>query len=205
MVTTLRHLLIQRAARLQERPAFSAPGWGTLSYAHLRQRVEGVALGIMADPPPQAALFARTGSPWDWAAEIAAACCGFRWESGAPHLGPEVLGGLRFNAEDGRQPYHDQEDQVQEATPFLPNRTQGELLQRLRRLGVQLGWDHETHLRMPLAWLGTGEGRAALWSALYAGAHAELHDNPDDLDWNPAAFEDLLSDGAPRLDGKPNR
>ena len=61
---TLRALLIQRAARLQERPAFTAPGWGTLPYPAFRNRVEGVALGIMAGEPPMGTrIFSATGGP----------------------------------------------------------------------------------------------------------------------------------------------
>ena len=71
MPSTLRDLLIQRAARLQGRPALTAPDWGTLSYAQLRNRVEGVALGILSVEPPLV-VFSATGTAWDWAAEVAA-------------------------------------------------------------------------------------------------------------------------------------
>ena len=64
MATTLRDLLIQRAARLQGRPALTTPDWGTLSYAQLRNRVEGVALGLLATDPPST-VFCGTGTPWD--------------------------------------------------------------------------------------------------------------------------------------------
>ena len=68
----LRHLLIQRAARLQERQALTATPWGTLGYPAFRNRVEGVALGLMAtEPPPGARLSSATGGPWDWACEVA--------------------------------------------------------------------------------------------------------------------------------------
>ena len=45
---------------------------------------------------------------------------------------------------------------------------------RLRRLNISLGWDHDTRVDLPLAHLGEPPLRAALWSALYAGAHAVL-------------------------------
>jgi hypothetical protein len=45
---------------------------------------------------------------------------------------------------------------------------------RLRRLNTILGWDHDTRVELPLARLAEPALRAALWSALYAGAHAVL-------------------------------
>jgi hypothetical protein len=65
------------------------------------------------------------------------------------------------------------------------------LLTRLRRLNGSLGWDHETRLRIPLAALPTAEARAALWSLLYAGGHAELVDGAAG-DWCAAGRFDLL-------------
>jgi len=206
MVTHLRHLLIQRAARLQERPAFHAPDWGLLSYAQFRNRVEGVALGIMAAPPPEGGIFSRTGTAWDWICEVAAACCGLRWDPSAPCPDTALLGGARFNDEAGRQAYHDAEDRVNEGTPFLPGLPQGGLLQRLQRLNTHLGWDHDTHIALPLSALPGLEGRAALWSALYAGAQAELttpvppdrrlgrffSKTPVQTTWDPGPFRGLL-------------
>ncbi len=173
MATTLRDLLIQRAARLQGRPALTSPAWGTLSYAQLRNRVEGLALGLLAaDPPP--AVFSATGTPWDWLAEVAAAASGLPWDSTGQAVPPEVLGGTRFNDEGGRGPYHDREQLVVAATPFTAGLDHGQLMARLRRLNVQLGWDHDTVVDLPLAQLEGAPVRAALWSALYAGAHAVL-------------------------------
>jgi hypothetical protein len=194
---TLRTLLIQRAARLQERPAFTTPDWGTLDYFHFRNRVEGVALGIMATPPSDAGIFASTGTPWDWISEVAAACCGLRWNPEAPSMDEAILGGPRFNDEAGRQPYHDCEHDFDEATPFLPAMSQGGLVQRLQRLNGRLGWDHDTHLSLPLASLATAETRAALWSALYAGAHAELVQGPKaqaSPDWASTPFLGFFSE-----------
>jgi len=111
MATTLRDLLIQRAARLQGRPALTTTDWGTLSYAQLRNRVEGVALGLLATEPPSA-VFCATGTPWDWAAELAAAASGLAWDPAGQAVPPEVLGGARFNAEAGRGPYHAREQLV---------------------------------------------------------------------------------------------
>ncbi len=173
MATTLRDLLIQRAARLQDRPALTAPAWGTLSYAQLRNRVEGVALGLLAEDP-NAAVFSASGSAWDWAAELAAAASGLMWDPTGLTVPPEVLGGPRFNAEAGRGPYHTREQVVLAATAFAPGLDHGEVMVRLRRLNVQLGWDHTTRVALPLAQLGDAPVRAALWSALYAGAHAVL-------------------------------
>lgn len=170
---TLRDLLLQRAARLQERPALSAPGWGTLAWRAWRSRVEGVALGLLAeDAPAGLAVHCATGTPWDWAAEIAAACCGLRWDPAGAPLDAAMLGGARFNAEAGRGPYHGREQAVTAATPFLPGIDHGELLLRLRRLNGRLGWDHDTELRIPIAALPVA--RPALWSLLYAGGHAVL-------------------------------
>jgi hypothetical protein len=173
MTHTLRDLLIQRAARLQERPALTAPDWGTLSYAQLRNRVEGVALGLLAiEPGP--VVFSATGTAWDWAAEVAAAAAGLAWGPAGGVVPPEVLGGPRFNDEDGRGPYHLREQGVRTTTPFSSGLDHGEVMTRLRRLNVSLGWDHATQIGLPLARLGEAPLRAALWSALYAGAHAVL-------------------------------
>lgn len=173
MAQTLRDLLIQRAARLQDRAALTTPDWGTLSYAQLRNRAEGVALGLLAEPPAPAA-FSSTGTPWDWIAELAAAASGLVWDPTGLAVPAEVLGGPRFNDEGGRGPYHDREQQVHASTPFTTDLDQGEVMARLRRLNVRLGWDHGTRVDLPLAGLRELPLRAALWSALYAGAHAVL-------------------------------
>ncbi|MFN7957952.1 MAG: hypothetical protein U0P46_06490 [Holophagaceae bacterium] len=184
MATTLRDLLIQRAARLQGRPALTTPDWGTLSYAQLRNRAEGVALGLLAtDPPP--AVFCATGTPWDWAAELAAAASGLAWDPAGRPVPAEALGGPRFNDEAGRGPYHAREQVVGAATAFMAGLDQAGLLTRLRRLNVQLGWDHDTRVELPLAQLGEAPLRAALWSALYAGGHAILGFGP----WNQEPFD----------------
>lgn len=177
MTSTLRHLLIQRAARLQDRPALSTPEWGTLNYFQLRNRVEGVALGLMTIPCGSV-ITSRTGTPWDWVCEVAAACCGLQWEGGGESVDPAILGGPRFNDESGRQPYHDREEAVLESTLFQASRTQGEWLQRLQRLNGKLGWDHASLVEVPAAALGTEDGRGALWCALFAGAHARLGMEP---------------------------
>jgi hypothetical protein len=189
----LRHLLIQRAARLQERQALTAPPWGTLGYPAFRNRVEGVALGLMAtEPPPGARLSSATGGPWDWACEVAAACCGLVWDPGAAPVAAALLGGDQFNAEAGRQPYHDREAELQDATLLMDGLAQGELLRRLARLNRRLGWDHTTTVVLPMARLATPELRGALWSALYAGSHAVLAAAAPD--WQPEAFRELLPD-----------
>lgn len=174
MAANLRQLLIQRAARLQGRPALTAPDWGTLSHGAWRNRVEGVALGILAATSPPEAIFSRTGTAWDWAAEVAAACAGLRWDPAAEPVDPAVLGGPRFNDEHGRRPYHDREDSLDAGSAFTGGLSQGELMLRLQRGNRRLGWDHGTVLRLPLAALPTPEGRAALWNLLYAGGHAVL-------------------------------
>lgn len=206
MATTLRDLLIQRAARLQDRPALTTLDWGTLSYTQLRNRVEGVALGLLSldhsslDPP---ALFSATGSPWDWAAELAAAASGLGWDPAGQAVPVDVFGGPRFNHEGGRGVYHDREQLVHASTPFTPNLDHGELMARLRRLNVQLGWDHTTRIELPFAELGSAPVRAALWSALYAGAHAVLALDAaapgallgpfrrDSAAWDPMPFQNL--------------
>lgn len=172
MAPTLRSLLLERAARLQHREALRAPDWETLDYLGFRRKVEGVALGLSALDPPHA-LHAATGTPWDWLAEVAAAACGLRWEPGW-EVPSEVLGGRGFNAEAGRGPYHAREARIREDTPFAPGLAQGEVLARLRALNRTLGWDHDTRVALPLADLGTPAVRAALWSALFAGAAVEL-------------------------------
>ena len=172
---TLRDLLLQRAARLQDRPALTAPGWGTLSWTAWRNRVEGVGIGLLSsDLAGDRTVHAATGGPWDWACEVAAACCGLRWEAGGTAIDPTVLGGIRFNDHRGRGPYHERERIVTAATPFLPGLSHGELLLRLRRLNATLGWDHDTRVAVGPSELPTTAGRAALWSLLYAGGHAVL-------------------------------
>jgi len=191
-VPTLRALLIQRAARLQEWPALTAPGWGTLRYPAFRNRVEGVALGLMAAEPPLGTLvFSGTGGPWDWAAEVACACCGLVWAPDGTPVDPAILGGPLFNSEEGRQAYHDRDHELDEATPFLPGLDHGELTLRLQRLNGRLGWDHGTTVEFPLARLGTPEVRAALWSALYGGSHAVL-DEAEPPAWESGSFRGVF-------------
>ena len=173
MTTTLRELILRQGARLQGRPALTAPGWGTLSHAQLRQRVEGLAMGLLA-VRPALPVFSATGTAWDWAAELAAAACGLPWDPGAPPVPPDLLGGPAFHAEAGRGPFHERERLVGPGTLFQGALTHGELLARLRRLNVRLGWDHETALALPLPRLGEPGCRAILWSALYAGGHLVL-------------------------------
>jgi hypothetical protein len=173
MASTLRDLLIQRAARLQDRPALTAPHWGTLSYAQLRNRAEGVALGLLSQGPT-ATVFSATGTPWDWIAELAIAASGLQWDPAGQALPADVLGGPRFNDEAGRGPYHHREQVVQVDTPFTSGLSHGECMVRLRRLNVRLGWDHGTCVGLPLSEMGQPTLRAALWSALYAGAQAVL-------------------------------
>jgi hypothetical protein len=204
MALTLRDLIIQRAARLQGRPALTTPGWGTLGYGQLRNRAEGVALGLLAAPAPPS-IHSATGTPWDWAAELAAAAAGLAWEADGQVVPAEVLGGPRFNAEEGRGPYHAREQIVTPDTPFHAGLTQGELLLRLRRLNAVLGWDHDTRVDLPLARLGEPALRAALWSALYAGVHTVLEPEAPPAGgwlarfrrptapWDPRPFESLWS------------
>lgn len=206
MAANLRQLLIQRAARLQSRPALTAPGWGTLSHGAWRNRVEGLALGLMAEDPPPGSLFSRTGGPWDWALEMAAACAGIPWDAAAPQADAALFGGPRFNDENGRRAYHDREERLTAETPFDGRRTHGDMMLRLQRWNRTLGWDHDTVLRLPLSALPTEAGRAALWNLQYAGGHAMLvEDAPppsrslgnlfkkkrEAAPWRPAAFEDF--------------
>jgi hypothetical protein len=177
MAATLRQLLVQRAARLQERPALTAPGWGTLGWGAYRNRVEGVAMGLLAAPRPLGApVFLPGGGPWAWAAEVAAACAGLGWDPTGATVDAAILGGAAFNSEDGRGPYHDRDAEIGGDLPFCAGLDQASLLVRLGRLNHALGWDHKTMVRLPLAQASSPAGRAALWSALYAGAHADLTD-----------------------------
>lgn len=191
---TLRDLLIQRAARLQERPALTAPDWKTLSYAQLRNRVEGVALGLLGQATPPTAICSATGTPWDWVAELAAAASGLPWHPSGQPLPPAILGGPRFNDEAGRGPYHAREQVVQAATAFGPGVTQGEFLVRLRRLNVRLGWDHDTAVELPLDRLADPTVRAALWCTLYAGAQAVLRPGAR---WDGQLFPALWEEATP--------
>jgi len=189
---TLQALLIQRAARLQEWPALSAPGWDCLRYPALRNRVEGVALGLMAEHPALGSpLFCAGAGPWDWICEVACACCGLVWSSTGTPVPAALLGGPGFNDEAGRQAYHDRGHDLAETTPLVPGLDHGELLRRLQRLNLRLGWDHSSSVTLPLAQLGRAELRGALWSALFAGSHAILAPDPVPS-WDPDAFRDLL-------------
>ena len=179
MADNLRELLIQRAARLQERPALTTPAWGPLNYSRFRNRAEGVALGLLATTCPiGTAFFSATGTPWDWAAEVAAACCGFRWEVAGAFVNAEILGGNRFNDEHGRGPYHEREHELQGSTLFSGKFDHATMMQLLRRMNRVLGWDHETEVCFSIAQIGTNEVRAALWCALYAGSHVILEAEP---------------------------
>lgn len=190
MAETLRHLLIQQSARRQESPALTAEPFGVLSHFQLRNRVEGVALGLMAEGfETGESVACGVEGAWAWIAELASACCGLRWEREGRRIGPECLGGTAFNDEAGRQPYHDREEAVRGETPFLGALSHGELLARLRRLNVRLGWDHRSTLLLPPEAITTPEGRGALWSALFAGAPVRLQ---ADRAWDPTPFRGLL-------------
>lgn len=194
MTETLRDLIIQRAARLQERPALTAPDWNTLSYAQLRNRAEGVALGFLGQPEPPLALCSATGTAWDWLAELAAAASGVPWDPAGQPLPMDLLGGPRFNDEAGRGPYHAREQVVGASTLFAPGLDQGELMLRLRRLNVRLGWDHDTTVDLPLNGLANPTVRAALWCTLYAGAHAVLRPGAP---WDGQSFAALWEEKTP--------
>ena len=202
MAANLRQLLIQRAARLQGRPALTAPGWGTLSWGAWRNRVEGVALGLMAMEPLPDSTCSRTGTPWDWTLEVAAACAGIARRADAMPADAALFGGARFNDDHGRHAYHDREASLDAGTPFDARFSHGDMMRKLQRWNRESGWDHDTVLRMPLAELSTEPARAALWSALYAGAHTILLEEPAPTKgftarfkkaqpetWNPSAFE----------------
>lgn len=199
VASSLRQLLIQRAARLQDRPALTAPAWGTLSWTAWRNRVEGVALGLLARPlPPGTPIHVPGPGPWAWAAEVAAACAGLVWLEGAGGVPASVLGGADFNAEEGRGPYHDREREVLPETQFTPGLSHQALLHRLQSWNRRLGWDHSTEVDLAEGQAGTVEGRAALWCALYAGAHVRLRptDPPQPGRWSwrtpsPASNLDL--------------
>lgn len=202
MAENLRQLLIQRAARLQERPAFTSGEWGTLSYGQFRNRVEGIALGLMADDlAPGRAIFCPKGGSWAWAAEVAAACCGLRWDEAGQSIPEDILGGLRFNDEQGRGPYHEGEHHVEGRTQFSQGLDHGAMLLRLGRMNRVLDWDHDTVVPVPVAEMGSKAGRAALWCSLYGGSHAILEDRtapkkgflrrrpPTPAAWSPEPFQ----------------
>lgn len=204
MSANLRQLLIQRAARLQARPALTAPDWGTLSHGAWRNRVEGIALGLMAEVPQPIAVSSGTATAWDWAMEVAAACAGIPWEATAPRADPTLFGGTRFNDENGRRAYHDREETLGPETPFDGTRTHGDMMLSLQRWNRRLGWDHDTVLSLPLSEIATEPGRAALWNLQYAGGHAMLLEDPlpasrslirrfkrvpNASEWNPHLFD----------------
>lgn len=170
----LRHLLLQRSARLQGRPALTAPGWGTLSWSAWRNRVEGVAFGLLVEDPPMAAVAPQGDAPWAWAVEVAAACAGIPLDLAAPGPDAAIFGGASFNSQEGRHAYHEREDALTDATPFDARLTHGDLMLKLQRWNRKLGWDHATALQVPMEAIPTAAGRAVLWNLLYAGGHATL-------------------------------
>lgn len=184
---SLRALLVQRAARLQDRPALSAPDWGTLSWSAWRRRVEGLGFALLAQAPLPAAVHSATGTAWDWAWETAAACCGLPWDPAAAPLAPGLRAPGGPAPEAGRGPYHHREQALSAATPFAAGLDHGAVLLRLRRLNDDLGWDHRTALRLPLADLALPGTRAALWSLAFAGGHALLEAGPVP-GWDPGPF-----------------
>ena len=181
----LRALVVQRAARLQERPALTAPGWGSLSWSAWRSRVEGLGFALLVQTPLPAAVHAATGTPWDWACEVAAACCGLAWDPAVAAVDSAILGGAGFHPEAGRGPYHDREHALSTSTLFTAALDHGTVLARLQRLNRILEWDHDTRLRLPLGSLAQPATRAALWSLLYAGGHAVLETGTVDWDARP--------------------
>ena len=67
----------------------------------------------MADAPPPETLYyvpsSDSGSPdgpWSWIAEVAVIACGFVWSLQGNPIDSSVLGGPRFNDEEGRGPFH---------------------------------------------------------------------------------------------------
>lgn len=190
---TLRTLLVQRAARLQERPALTAPESGTLSWSAWRNRVEGVGFALLARTPVPPALHAATGTAWDWACEVAAACCGLAWDPSAGTVEASRLTGAGFHPEEGRGPYHDRERSLGPGTPFTAGLDHGAMLVRLQRLNRSLGWDHRTELRLPLGDLPLPAARAALWSLLFAGGHAIVEARPA-TNWDSTPFTGFWAD-----------
>ncbi len=191
---TLRHLLVQRAARLQDRPALSCKAWGTLNYSQFRNRVEGVALGLMATSQSIGTLYYTgergeannihdhaeidiqrpTYEPWIWIAEVAAIACGFIWSSQGDLISPSILGGRHFNNEEGRGPFHDRDAELTGSCFAVPGLSHQQILLRMQRENEKLGWDHTTKLELSQPDVTTSNGRALLWNALYAGSHVVL-------------------------------
>ncbi len=203
MASPLRQLLLQRAARLQGRSALTAPGWGTLSWSAWRNRVEGVAFGLLSEDPSPSSVAPRGDSPWTWALEVAAACAGIPLDQRARDCDPAIFGGARFNSQEGRHAFHECEDTLSDATPFDARLTHGDLILRLQRWNRKLGWDHATAVQVPMDALPTPPGRAVLWNLLYAGGHAVLvkdaptergglarllRRKPDGPTWDPSPF-----------------
>ncbi len=186
-------LLVQRAARLQDRPALTAPEWGTLSWSAWRNRVEGIGFALLAQDPLPVALHSATGTPWDWACEVAAACCGLAWDPSSRGIGASILVGADFHPEAGRGPYHDREKAIASATPFTAGLDHGGMIARLQRLNRILEWDHRTELRLPSGDLSLPATRAALWSLLFSGGHAIVEARPA-KPWEALPFAGFWAD-----------
>ena len=151
-------------------------------------------MGLLGQATPPTAIHSATGTPWDWIAELAAATSGVVWDSAGQSVPVALLGGDAFNLEAGRGPLHQREGSIQLDTPFHAGLTQGVLLGRLRTLNRHLGWDHDTRVEVPLDRLPDPAVRAALWCALYAGAHAVLSPGAP---WDGQPFASLWKPVAP--------
>lgn len=194
---TLRQLLIQRAARLQERPALSCRAWGTLNYSQYRNRIEGVALGLMADKPAVGELvfmdqkdlgwfnayeqleqFLAIQEPWSWICEVAAATCGLVWNLEGYRINPSIAGGALFNNELGRGEFHNRDQEINKATLLTLTHSHAQMLSKMQRTNSILGWDHKSEIHLPIEHLTTPVGRAMLWNGIYGGSHIILKDPP---------------------------
>lgn len=148
--------------------------------------MEGVALGLMAETPPIGTPYwidikesNASKEPWTWIAELAVIASGCIWDAQGALIPSSILGGSRFNHEDGRGPFHDRDHQIIGSCLATPTLSHREILLRLQRQNQKLGWDHTTPLSLSWSDVQTPEGRALLWSGLYAGSHVVLADpNP---------------------------
>jgi hypothetical protein len=153
----------------------------------------------MADAPPPETLYyvpsSDSGSPdgpWSWIAEVAVIACGFVWSPQGNPIDSSVLGGPRFNDEEGRGPFHDRDHQITGSCLAVSGLSHKDILLRLQRENDKRGWDHTTKLSLSCSDATTASGRALLWNALYAGSHVILTE-PE----LPSRFQTFFSKNKP--------
>lgn len=156
-------------------------------------------MGLMAEAPPLGTTYHASWNdskcphePWSWIAEVAVTACGCVWDPEGHPIDPSILGGSRFNNEEGRGTYHDRDYLLTGSCLALPTLSHQDILLRLQRENQKHGWDHTTKLSLSCSDSLTPRGRVLLWNALYAGSHVVLTE-PE----TPTSFSVFFSKNKP--------